>query len=404
MTSANPTPGSETGRANISRVTWRGREAMRIANDAIHLVVLAQGGVLADFGLENSRTIVAENAFWESDWFSEPSLPSDDNAIIQAYGDLGAGRFLNRYTGHALCLDGFGPASREEVRAGAGLHGEAILVDWELQPGGLNRAIAKAHLPLAQLAVERRFCLESGESVVRIEERVTNLGTRMRALHWVQHATVGPPMFDEASIVSASVSEGVTWPYTYEGVPLLKTDAPFVWPHAPNTGGDTLDLSRLFSVPGAGFVAAARQAPGRRFGFVAALNQAKQIALIYLFSANIFPWVTFWEENCCRSEWPWKGSTQARGLEFGTTPLPLGNLQVDAAGPLLHTPTSLPLRAGATVCAPWLMAITQVPAAWCSVDDITVEQDRLIIRNADETVGIEAPGIEAFLSTAGELT
>jgi hypothetical protein len=384
-----------------SPTTWRGRQALRIANGSVSLSVLARGGVLAEFGFVDASGSVPENALWEAPWLGE-ALPQTDAEIERAYGDLGAGRFLNRYTGHALCLDGFGSATNEEVQAGSGLHGEATLADWQFESCGAASATARAQLPLAQLAVERHFSMHAGETIVRIDERITNLAQCSRALHWVQHATIGLPLFDEASVVSASVSKSVTWPFVYEGVPLLATNMHFTWPDAPKSEGGSLDLSRLFAVPGTGFVAAARQRDEVPFGFVSVLHPARQVVLIYLFPARIFPWVAFWEENRCRREWPWSGRAQARGLEFGTTPLPLGSSEVDAAGPLYDTPVSHLLDAGATVCAPWMMALVQVPSGGTSIQEITVGRDALLIHNEGRTIEFTALGIEAFLSGAGE--
>jgi hypothetical protein len=380
----------------VSRVIWRGRDGMRIENERICLTMLTQGGTLAEFGFADGHGYVARNVLWEAPWLDE-SLPQTDAAIERAYGDLGAGRFLNRYTGHALCLDGFGPATAEEIQAGAALHGEATLAEWQLEGSSTTNVTARAHLPLAQLDVERRLSVQPGETVVRIEEQVTNIGQNIRALHWVQHVTIGQPFFDETSVISTSVSKGITWPFVYEGVGLLAANAQFAWPDAPKADGGTLNLSRLFAAPGAGFVATARQQEKRYFGFVATLHPEMRIALLYLFPANLFSWVAFWEENRCRKEWPWNGRTQARGLEFGTTPLPLGNAQVDAAGPLFDTPTSLALGAGASICAPWILAIAKTPQGWDAIREITVERDALRIYGKNEFVSIPALGIEAFL-------
>ena len=116
------------------------------------------------------------------------------------YGDVGVGRFLERFTGHTLCLNEFGPASEEDVAAGGGLHGEASLIEWSFSESDTASIRAIAELPLARLRVERRFSLFPGESIVRVDEVVTNLSAEAQPLHWVQHATVGPPLFGEGAL------------------------------------------------------------------------------------------------------------------------------------------------------------------------------------------------------------
>ena len=72
---------------------------------------------------------------------------------------------------------------------------------------------------------------------------------------------------------------------------LLYAEAGFTWPQAPGADGGLVDLRTLFGEPGTRFVAAVRQ-PERGIGFVAAVNPAEHVALIYVFAARDFPWLT----------------------------------------------------------------------------------------------------------------
>ena len=211
-------------------------------------------------------------------------------------------------------------------------------------------------------------------------------------------ATVGSSMFtDGGSRVTSSVRDGVTWPFTYEGIPLMEPDKKFSWPLAPLQAGRALDLRALFVHDGCGFVAAAHQIPGRTHGFVAVAQPAIGLAMGYLFSSAVFPWVTLWEENRSRQDWPWCGQVQARGIEFGTTPLPLGNAAVDAHGPLLGYPTSLELGPRQTQRAPWMLFLAAIPHDWREVQDIRVEAEEIVLTYRKEEVRLLASGAAAFL-------
>jgi hypothetical protein len=278
------------------------------------------------------------------------------------------------------------------------LHGEASIADWTFIRTGENSATGTTTLPLAQLAVTREFSLRAGETVLRVAERVTNLAESKRNVHWVQHATVGPPMFSgKGARVAASVQQGLTWPLDYDGENLLAKEAEFVWPQAPREEGGYADLRELFVQPGTGFVAAARQMWGREQGFAAVSDSARRLAIGYVFTASVFPWIAFWEENRARLEAPWHGTVSVRGLEFGTTPLPLGNEAVDAQGPMLGTPTSLCLEPKETTSAPWMLFLTEIPAGCQDLQDVTAEEDEILLHFSTTTVHLAAAGAAEFL-------
>lgn len=361
-----------------------------------YLTVLREGCILAEFGEVGADGDHSQNLLWESPWTRENSSARSDDIVHALYGDLGAGRFLERFTGHVLCLNEFGPASEEDVAAGSGLHGEASLTDWsfdEVQPASVR---ATAELPLARLRVERRLSLPPGESIVRVEESVTNLSGEAHSLYWVQHATVGPPLFGEGTRISTSATRGVTGPGMYGDRDLLDADAKFIWPQASGADGELVDLRNLFAKPGTGFVAAVRQ-PERGIGFVAAVNPAAHVALIYVFAVRDFPWLTSWEENRCRQEHPWNGQVQARGLEFGTTPLPLGRRAIEAAGAVMGHPTSRRIAPDERIRAPWAMAVVRLNDPAGAIEGVTVEGDLLQIVSGGRRVQMETRGLERFL-------
>jgi hypothetical protein len=380
--------------------TWRGREALRLTNGVLNSTVLRRGCSIAELRLIESEDAVSGNLVWESPWLGADH-PMGDDELARRYGDANSGRFLHHYTGHALCLDGFGPASAREFACGSGLHGEAIGRDWQVAAKGSGEVRLRTLLPGAALVVERAFEMLPGEGVLRVRESVSNLASASRNLHWVQHATVGPAAFPAGARVTTNAREGLTWPLDYEGSNALRRDASFEWPCAPGADGCPVDVSELFCAPHSGFVAALKQPPERREGFVAAHDPATGLVLAYVFRSDVFPWLTLWEENRCRQASPWNGDVQARGLEFGTTPFPLGNEAVDAQVSVLGMRSSRPLAAGGTVTAPWAMIAARLPRSCARIDDIRVEQDAVTVRCGTERTPLPAAGIASFLFAEG---
>ncbi len=380
------------------QLDWRGRAALELTNGVVSVTVLPKGGQLAVWQFAKEHGSTQQNTLWESPSATmDAGLPARE-ALSPDSDQAGVWRFLASFTGHALCLDGFGPASALEIANGAGLHGEASIMPWTFTRNPDAALVGTVILPSAQLELSRHFLLLPGESVLRVDERVTNLGACARNVHWVQHATIGQPMYrGQGAQVSTSARQGVTWPLAYDGENLLAQDASFEWPFALRASGGVADLRKLFVQHGAGFVAAARQPDGRKQGFVAVCNPERRLAMGYLFATDVFPWVTFWEENCARREPPWNGSVLARGLEFGTTPLPLGNEAVDASGSLLGMPTSLPLESHATQRAPWLLFLAELSPGSEELIDVHAEEHELVLQFKNNSVRLAAARAVEFL-------
>lgn len=375
---------------------WRDRSAVELTNGIVEATLLPGGGHLAAWRFVAGHGQSQANVLWEAPWQTFDPGTEGYARFVAEDGDLGTKRFLASYTGHALCLDGFGPPSVSELARGNSLHGEASSVMWTFSSGAETSVTGITDLPLARLRVERDFSLLPGESVLRVDERVTNMSDASRRLHWVQHGTIGAPIFSKGGRVTSSVRDGITWPNDYEGLNLLDQDKKFTWPLAPRVGGCAVDLRHLFVERGSGFVVAAHQSADREHGFIAVV-EPHGIAMGYLFSSNVFPWVTLWEENRARLDAPWSGEVQARGLEFGTTPLPLGNEAVDAGGDVLGSSTSLQLGPRQSQRAPWMLFLAEIPRGWKEVEDVRVEGDEIVLFHRREEVRLAARGAATFL-------
>lgn len=377
---------------------WKNRDAVRLSNGVMEAVLLCGGGHIAELRLTGSAGATM-NCLWAAPWPTADPRDPDFKTLAEKYGAAPAGEFLAAYTGHALCLDIFGPPSEEDAARGIPLHGEAAARMWTIDTTGCG-CVARVVLPVAQLEFERRVSLAEKTAVLFVEERVSNRGPATREIHWVQHLSLGQLLLEPgSSAIDASLDRGRTWPLGYEGHAALRDDTGFDWPHAPTMDGGALDLRIPFARPGYGFVAATRVDAAREFAFIAALNWRLGVALVYCFRRENFSWVAIWEENCVRTGAPWNGSTQVRGMEFGTTPMPLGRDAIRAMGNLFDTPGSRMIPPGGTLHARYLAAIVSVPSGWREITDVVPGRNALTItgpRNS-EPITVVAEGIYDFL-------
>jgi hypothetical protein len=366
------------------KTRWRGRSAVRLGNGAIELTALTGGGAIADLRVANGSAEQRQNVLWDAPW---PSLDPDryrPRVHNRTYGPEFVGKFLASFTGHALCLDYFGAPSEAEAKQGLCLHGEASVNRWKVVRQAQSKTAAsilmEVKLPAAGLKFRRELRVRRDEPVVYVAETVFNLRATDHFFHWTQHVTLGPPFLREAeSVICLPAGRAVTWPHGYEGKSLLADSKEFSWPNAPAEGGGTIDIARPFVRRGTGFVAAALLNPARELTFVAALNFRLGLALGYCFPGKVFPWVAIWEENCARENTPWNGKTQARGVEFGTTPMPVGKRDAFLAGSLFGTPTSACVPALGKLQVSYAMFLAPMNPEWHEILDIEFGKNEITL-------------------------
>jgi hypothetical protein len=139
--------------------------------------------------------------------------------------------------------------------------------------------------------------------------------------------------------------------------------------------------------------------------FIVAMNWKLGVGAGYLFRRKDFPWMAIWEENCTRMDKPWNGTTQARGMEFGTTPLPLGREETFSRGELFDTPAwcVIPRCGKKTVC--YLLFAFTIPSHIHSIENVEADRDRIVFygEQTGSSFSIPAHGCEEFLSEGEQL-
>ncbi len=126
-----------------------------------------------------------------------------------------------------------------------------------------------------------------------------------------------------------------------------------------------------------------------QLAYVAVLNWRLGLLAGYCFRRSDFPWVANWEENCARTDAPWDGKAQARGLEFATSPMPLGLRDAVVGGPLFGVPAVRCLPARGMQAASYVMFATEVPHAWRAVAGIGIRGGALVVTGPSPAERIE---------------
>jgi hypothetical protein len=376
-------------------VEWKKRRAYRLSNGGVEVTALLGGGHIADFRLCGSSI----NALWESPWQTIEPQSFSSGVHGALYGDGPAGRFLSGYTGHALALGYFGMPSPAEAEQGEGqslaLHGEAACAEWNVISARYDyqcaSLVVEVSLPVYQLHVQREILLLADAFTACIKEVVTNRSRDEVEFQWVEHAAFGEPFFASGdATLFVSGARGVTWPLGYEGKEILSNNTEYRWPYAQSTDGKPVDLSHPFLRDGTGFVAALLTDANRENAFVAVHNRRHQLVAGYSFDRALFPWIALWEENRARESAPWNGRTRVRGLEFGTSPMPLGLDHARKMRSLFSTPVLANIPGESRMETQYDLFLHPVPPQWTQIKDVRRIDDSLVVQgDGNEEIRLE---------------
>jgi hypothetical protein len=387
-----------TTKLTCGPIIWRDRHAYVLENDLIRLVTLTGGGHIAEFRFREESGLSKVNPLWTPPWKGIEPYLYRENVHAARYSAPPTGQLLSGIAGHNLCLDYFGGPSNEEAKQGLPIHGEAGISLWHNTRAEVKGSEAilemSVKLPVAGLSFTRQIKIRRGESVAYFTEEVVNEKKADHFFHWTQHATLGPPFLShEHSRIFISATRGRTLPHGYEGKELLATAQDFQWPNAPGVDGTPVDLRRPLSHPGLGFVATVLMDPGRDQQYVAGLNIPERLLVAYCFDRKDFPWTAIWEENKARADAPWNSESETRGLEFGSTPLPVGRREAFANGPLFGAPCFSVVPALGRATVRYAAFLTQVPAAVDNVGDIRLANGEIHVVHSTGIIQVPAGGV-----------
>jgi hypothetical protein len=338
-----------------NEVTLDGRPVRIIANDKLSLTIRSLGGAMTQLFM------------------------NDDPDKLNPLQGLG----------HFVCVDGFGPVSMEERRAGLPGHGEAHRVPWEMlsfekKDGTLTVAFT-ATLPLVQEVFRRTIRMVDGENVVYIDSELESLLGFDRPVNWGEHATIGGPFLEQGKTVTEmSARRAMTRSYASEAVTpptrhQLADFKEFVWPMAPTVSGTLLDIRIAPVVTPIVDHTTSLMDPSRKLVFVTAFHPGKKAVLGYVFRREEYPWTQLWDS------YPGAGRNSSRGMEFATQPYDLPRREVIQTNSMFDTPTYRWLPAKSTIASSFVMFYTRTAEGFTKVDDVVLEDGKLTIE--DRTSG-----------------
>ncbi len=343
--------GSAPPQEAVDRGTLDGRPVITIANDKLLLALRAVGGAMVRLVMK------------------------DDAGQLNPFEGLG----------HFVCVDGFGPVSKEEEAAGLPGHGEAHRVPWDLvssgKEGGTSTVQFSAALPLVHENFRRTLRMVDGESVIYIESELESLLAFDRPINWGEHATISGAFLEQGKTVTdMSATRAMTRSYESEAVDPpdhhnLADFKEFKWPMAPTVAGTLVDMRISPTVTPVMDQTTSLMDRSRRLAYVTALHPERQTLLGYVFRREEYPWIQIWDS------YPGGGRRSYRGMEFAVQPFDLTRREVIQANSMFDTPTYRWLPAESKITSSFLMFYTRTPDGFSQVDDVVLENGSLTIHD-----------------------
>lgn len=342
-----------------STVKFEGRDALQLSNRKIDIVITNIGGAIASMTLRDDPKSL--NPIWNPDrLLREAGAPARQGPGI----------------GHFLCVDGFGPITREEQAAGYVGHGEAHRLPMENVKATATSVSYTSHLPVVHEKLSRRISIEPNEQVALIETDIESELSFDRPILWAEHATIGAPFLGLGTVVvDQSASQCRTKPFESRG-PAIRTlpgGKDFLWPNAASNNGP-VNLRVSPSQDGRMDHIGCLMDPKREHEFITALNTAENLLIGYLFRRTDYPWVQHWMSYPTNKAYSW-------GLEFGMQPYDMTKRDLFTLSPMFGAPTLTWLPAKSKLSTRFLMFVTKVPPALRKVDDVRLEGNQLIIED-----------------------
>jgi hypothetical protein len=340
--------------------------ALVMANGKIELTILTHGGAMTSLVL-----------------LDDPQKLSPLWNPIRLARQAGQPNDFGGSIGHFVCVDGFGPTSPEEKAVGMPGHGEAYEQPWDLSRSGKEGHTAtltfSAKLPLVQELLTRTLRMVDGESVVYVESQLESETAFDRPVCWAEHATIGAPFLQPGvTAVDMSAHRAKTRPHDPDangGMHYrLASGKDFSWPEAPAIDGGKLNMRVSPANGGWTDHTTCQMDPSRALVFVTALNPEKKMLFGYVFRREDYPWLQSWEYYPANGAW-------ARGLEFSTQPFDVPRREAIQMNSLFDTPTYRWLPAKSRIATHFLMFLTAAPDGMRKVDDVRLENGRLIVED-----------------------
>jgi galactose mutarotase-like enzyme len=227
------------------------------------------------------------------------------------------GTFIDAYSGGWQEIFPSGGAHSQVKGAELGTHGEVFQLpwQWEILEDREDKTSVRFWVRTVRtpFVIERTMSLETGKSVLTLDETVSNEGGEEMPFMWGHHPAFGAPFLDDSCIIDApativEVNEGEESAFNR-----LIPGSSGNWPYMVGRNGKNIDLRNIPSQDNHSYDM--YYLPRLTAGWCALTNRNRGIGIALVWDVELFPVLWVWQEFKGSGGYPWYSHAYALGLE-----------------------------------------------------------------------------------------
>jgi hypothetical protein len=295
-----------------------GLKTVVLENESIIVTVLPEKG--ADLYSIQYKPKMNVDLLWKSPWGAN-KLGSKAHQ-----GGDSSQQWLDYYPGGWQIM--FPNAGNECVYKGAfhTFHGESNAIPWSVQvsidDGEQLSVLFTANLTRSPFRMERRITIFANQSIIRLNEKVTNLGEEEMDYVWGQHIAFGAPFLSEDCAIRVP-AEYITSEY-HDDLPhyRLSSEQTNKWPMVQTAAGEMIDFSKI--PPSSQRATDLAYLSGLKDGWYAIHNSRMDLTVGVGWDVRVLPYIWLWQELRGLFGHPFFGRSYVMGMEPCSTPTSAG--------------------------------------------------------------------------------
>jgi hypothetical protein len=253
-------------------------------------------------------------------WRSPEGLRSLKDRIGTKYS--ASGNFIDYYIGGWQEIFPHGSTAGFYKGAELGFHGEAALIPWEYRiiedSVDWVKICCTTRLRRVPFIMEKTLSLKREESILYIEEKVTNDSGVVLEYMWGHHPAFGGGFLDENCRIilpQCTVRNGKSDPPS-----MLVSEATGSIDKMPCIKGGLVDLSKI--PPYGSKISEMLFIQDLKFGWFILKNEKLHSAVEFSWDIDVMPYLWLWMEFNGTEEYPWYGKAYTLAVEPFTSPAP----------------------------------------------------------------------------------
>ena len=290
------------------RHTYKGWKLLVLENELLRVTVLPEkGSDIWEFLYKPTDT--------DFMWRTPQGLC--DRQLYTPTKSVADGNFMDVYEGGWQEIAPNGGCGCTHRGAEYGQHGEVWNLPWDciIEKDDVDEVSARltCRLIKSPLVIEKRLTLRANETVLHIDEEITNLSEETVEFMWGHHPAFGAPFLNEDCVVDVPASKVAVHSFPSDSDRRFERGQVFDWPSMTTRAGEVVDGSRVPNPDCRGSDELCLM--DLREGWYALTDTRRQVGFALEWDLAAFPYLWYWQVFGGGEGYPWYGRSFNCALE-----------------------------------------------------------------------------------------